>query len=118
MIDCRGDFKVVGRVLKDSWQRKNQGNLHILRNSWLISHGVRKFRTPCKNKLTMRTHFAHSVKFSQSMQKVRTPNTISHAVRKLKGYVNQFHTPNTTLCENQESLCENQKTLYYPFLNP
>ena len=52
------------------------------------------------------------------MRKVRTPNTISYVVRKPKGFVNQFHTQNTTLCENQEALCENQKTLYHPFLNP
>ncbi|RVW44163.1 hypothetical protein CK203_089410 [Vitis vinifera] len=40
--DKERDFKSVVRVLKDSWQRKNQDNCIIsqgMRNSWLISHG-------------------------------------------------------------------------------
>ena len=92
MINYRWNFKAVGRVLKDSWQRKNKYNSHTLQNfrrackihgsfrmgcenfardakishtlRTNFSHPVNQFRTLCKNKLTLRTHFAHSAKFS------------------------------------------------------
>ena len=65
------------KLQRDFKQRKNQDNQQTLRNLWLISQGVRNFALPanqfctlCKNKPTLRNHFEHSVKFSQSMRKI------------------------------------------------
>ena len=107
MINCMRDFKVVGCVLKDSWQRKNQDNSHTLRNfrkaceiHGSFRMGCKNFthptscETPCKNKLTLRTHFVHFANFLQSIRKFCTPNTVRNTVQKPKGSVNPFRTPN------------------------
>ena len=121
MINCRGDFKAVGCVLKDSWQRKNQGNSHTLRNFRRaceihgsfhmgcenFAHPTNQFHTLCENKLTLRTPFAY-------------PTPCETLYKNLRDLRTHFAppTPFCTLCKNQKTLCENQKTLCHLFLNP
>ena len=92
MINCRGDFKVVGYVLKDSWQRKNQGNSHTLQNFHRayeihgsfhmgcenFAHLENQFHTLCENKLTLRTHFAYPTPCETLYKNLRVCEPISH----------------------------------------
>ena len=51
MINCRGDFKTIGHILKDFWQRKSpkkQGNSHTLRNFHRACKIHGSFRMGCK----------------------------------------------------------------------
>ena len=64
MINFRGDFKAVGHVLKDSWQRKNPLKKKIHQGIWhtlvKISQGMRKFRRVCENFVGYAKPFSNS----------------------------------------------------------
>ena len=101
MTNYKGDFKAAGQVLKNSWQRKHQGN----------SHTLRKFRKACKihgSFLTGCENFAHPANSFHTLCEIFAEHEKNFAHLK----------PFRTLCKNQEALCENEKSLCQPFLNP